>query len=239
MIFESGRAGQTGDVNFAADENLIKALGFQITQESEAPAYKVTATQTGVQNPTTTSANTTTDTASGVIDGLDLKFALATEARHEGTVAATDAIYIKGDTDVVFTIHDTNSEFNGQNTGSISNGVTITLTAGRTYSTASISAVINSTVAVSNDTNHALNALLGMLLEIPQHFSQARPTLGLQLPWMVTTLSLSSSVTGTSGTVSITASPLATQYLGLQTGRVTGSGGENAVITGANDLSGE
>ena len=241
MIFESGRAGQTGDVNFAADENLIKALGFQITQESEAPAYKVTATQTGVQNPTTKSANTTTDTASGVIDGLDLKFALATEARHEGTVAATDAIYIKGDTDVVFTIHDTNSEFNGQNTGSISNGVTITLTAGRTYSTASISAVINSTVAVSNDTNHALNATAWNAAGNPTAFQPGSETMtnpGFTASMDGYNLVISSSVTGTSGTVSITASPLATQYLGLQTGRVTGSGGENAVITGANDLSG-
>ena len=155
MIFESGRAGQTGDVNFAADENLIKALGFQITQESEAPAYKVTATQTGVQNPTTTSANTTTDTASGVIEGLDLKFALATEARHEGSVAATNAIYISGTQDVVFTLHDTNAIFNSQgvlgvagppSTGDrslLSNGVTVILTAGRAYSTASISAIVN------------------------------------------------------------------------------------------------
>ena len=62
-----------------------------------------------MQNPTTKSANTTTDTASGVIEGLDLKFALATEARHEGSVAATDAIYISGTQDVVFTIHDTNA----------------------------------------------------------------------------------------------------------------------------------
>jgi len=237
MIFESGRAGQTGDVNLAADENLIKALGFQITQESEAPAYKVTATQTGIQNPTTTSANTTTDTASGVIAGLDLKFALATEARHEGTIAATDAIYIKGTTDVVFTIHDTNAGDNRQATSNKSNGVTITLTAGRTYSNASIAAVINSSVAVTNYlgpgptfARHALN--------VGNPATSLAKNPGITASMDGYNLVLTSSVTGTSGTVSIQANSQATQYLGLQSGKVTGSGGENAVVRGSNDLSG-
>ena len=242
MIFESGRAGQTGDVNFAADENLIKALGFQITVDSEAPAYKVSATQTGVQNPTTTSANTTTDTASGVIEGLDLKFALATEARHEGTVAATDAVYIQGDTDVVFTIHDTNGENNGQANSSTSNGVTIRLTAGRAYSNASIAAVINSTIAVSNNTNHALNATAwDPATGNPTQFQKGSEF--MKNPGIIASMDgynlvLTSSVTGTSGTVSISANSQATDYLGLQTGRVTGSGGDNAVVTGTSDLSG-
>ena len=244
MIFESGRAGQTGDVNFAADENLIKALGFQITQESEAPAYKVTATQTGVQSPTTTSANTTTDTASGVIEGLDLKFALATEARHEGSVAATDAIYISGSQDVIFTLHDTNATNNSQGTlgvpgppntsdrSLLSNGVTITLTAGRAYSTASISAIVNSTVAVSNDLNHALHGAGGNT-----GWASARNP-GITASMDGYNLVLSSSVTGSSGTISVAANTFATQFLGLQSGKVTGSGGENAVLEGSVDVSG-
>ena len=230
IVFDSGRSGQTGDVNFAADENLIKAIGFQITQESEAPAYKVTATQTGVQNPTTTSANTTTSTASGVIKGLDLKFELATEARHEGSVAARNAVYIKGTNDVVFTIHDTNGENNGQANASTSNGVTVTLTAGRAYSNASIAAVINSTIAVSDDTNHALS------LGNPASSLMKNP--GITASMDGYNLVLTSSVTGTSGTISIQANTQAVDYLGLQSGRVTGAGGSNAVITGGNDLSG-
>ena len=242
VVFESGRAGQTGDVNFAADENLIKALGFQITQYSEAPAYKVTATQTGVQNPSTTSANTTTDTASGVIDGLDLKFALATEARNDGTKAATDAIYISGTTDVVFTLHDTNADFNFQGdtaTGDrsfLTNGVTVTLTAGRAYSTASISAVINSTIGVSKDLNHAIHGLGGGATNKPGWESARNP--GITASMDGYNLVLSSSVTGSSGTISVNANPLATQFLGLQTGKVAGSGGENAVLEGTVDLSG-
>ena len=51
-------------------------------------------------------------------------------------------------------------------------------------------------------------------------------------------LVLSSSVTGSSGTISVAANTFATQFLGLQSGKVTGSGGENAVLEGGNDLSG-
>ena len=157
IIFESGRDGQVGEVSFAANEDIVRALGMQITTESEAAAYKVSATTTGVSNPTTTSANTTTDTATGVIDGLDLNFELASEARADGSVAMSEAVYISGTSDVVFTLHDTNSTDNGQADAQMSNGVTVTLTAGRAYSTASIAAVVNSAVAVTNDENHPLS----------------------------------------------------------------------------------
>lgn len=230
IVFESGRSGQPGDINLAADENLIKAMGFQITQESEPPAYKVTATQRGVQDPTTTSANTTTSTASGVIDGLDLKFTLATEARHEGSIPASEAIYIKKDLgDVVFTFHDTNAIDNAQAVTSITNGVTITLTAGRAYSTASIAAIVNSAVGVSTDLSHALNPGVGW---------ETAKNPGVTASMDGYNLILSSSVTGTSGTISVAANSQATQLLGLQSGKITGSGGTAAVITGGNDISG-
>ena len=144
IIFESGRDGQAGEISLAANEDVVKALGFQVTTESEAAAYKVSATTTGVANSTTTSANTTTDTATGVIDGLNLNFELASEARADGSVAMSEAVYISGTNDVVFTLHDTNGTDNGQADAQLSNGVTVTLTSGRAYSTASISAVINS-----------------------------------------------------------------------------------------------
>ena len=133
-------------MSLAANEDVVKALGFQVTTESEAAAYKVSATTTGVSTSTTTSANTTTDTATGVIDGLSLNFELASEARADGSIAMTEAVYISGTNDVVFTLHDTNGSDNGQADSQISNGVTIRLTSGRAYSTASIAAVVNSTV---------------------------------------------------------------------------------------------
>ena len=102
----------------------------QITTESEAAAYKVSATTKDTSNPTTSSANTTTDTATGVIDGLSLNFELASEARADGSVAMTEAVYISGTNDVVFTLHDTNGSDNGQADSQISNGVTVRLTAG-------------------------------------------------------------------------------------------------------------
>ena len=70
----------------------------------------------------------------------------------------TEAIYISGTNDVVFTLHDTNANQQSQTNDLRSNGVTVTSTAGRVHSTASISAVVNSAVAVTNDTNHALSA---------------------------------------------------------------------------------
>ena len=55
----------------------------------------------------------------------------------------TESVYISGTNDVVFTLHDTNANFNLQ-ASLKSNSVVVTLTAGRAYSTASIAAVINS-----------------------------------------------------------------------------------------------
>jgi flagellin len=233
IIFESGRDGQAGEISIAANEDIVRALGLQITTESEAAAYKVTATTTGATSSTTTSANTTTDTATGVIDGLALNFEVASEARKDGSIAMTEAVYITGTAgtdDVVFTIHDTNAFGNGQEVPQLSNGVTVTLTAGRAYSTASISAVVNSAVAVTTDTNHALSA--------GGNFSWATArNPGISASMDGYNLVLSSAATGTSGTISVAANTEATQFLGLQTGKVTGSGGENAVLVGTVDIS--
>ena len=236
IIFESGRDGQAGEVSIAASENVVRALGLQITTESEAAAYKVSATSTGTTSTTTTSANTTTDTATGVIDGLALNFELASEARHDGSQAMTEAIYITGTAgadDVVFTMHDTNAADNDQATSQKSNGVTITLTAGRAYSTASIAAVVNSSVAVTNAVTAAGNpvALRGA------NTSALAKNPGVTASMDGYNLVLSSAATGSSGTISISASTTATQFLGLQTGKVTGNSGENATLTGTVDIS--
>jgi flagellin-like hook-associated protein FlgL len=41
LIVESGLYGRAGQIEYTANENLSKALGFQITNDSEEPAYKV------------------------------------------------------------------------------------------------------------------------------------------------------------------------------------------------------
>ena len=230
IIFESGRDGQAGEVSLAANEDLVKALGFQVTTESAAAAYKVSATTTGVSNATTTSANTTTDTASGVIDGLDLNFQLASEARADGSIAMSEAIYISGTNDVVFTLHDTNGGHLGQPAAQVSNAVSVTLTAGRAYSTASIAAVVNAAVAVTNDSNHALGVGHAGTIE-------ARRNPGISASMDGYNLVLTSAATGLSGSISILSNTAATQVLGLQSGKVTGDSGDNAVLNGTVDIS--
>ena len=229
IVFESGRDGQAGEISLAANEDVVKALGFQVTTASEAAAYKVSATTTGVANATTTSANTTTDTATGVIGGLNLNFELASEARADGSVAMTEAIYISGTNNVVFTLHDTNGTDNGQAEAQVSNGVTVTLTAGRAYSTASISSVINSAISVTNDTNHPLSTGGGV---------EARRNPGITASMDGYNLVLTSAATGSSGSISIASNTQATQVLGLQSGKVTGNAGDNAVLNGTVDISG-
>ena len=50
-------------------------------------------------------------------------------------------------------------------------------------------------------------------------------------------LVLSSAATGSSGSISISANTAATQFLGMQSGKVVGNGGENAVLNGSVDIS--
>ena len=229
IIFESGRAGATGDLAISADESIIKALGMQITTESESAAYQVKATTTGVATSTTTSANTTTNRASGVLEGLDFEFELASEARFDGGIAGTESIFV-GTADIVFTIHDTNGLENQQAAGSTTAGVQITLTANRTYTTASVASIVNNSIALATDDDHP--------------FVNGNPTSSnFAIPGLTATmdgynLKITSSATGTSGEISILANTAATNILGIQTSKTTGSSGEAAVITGSTDISG-
>ena len=228
IIFESGRAGATGDLAISADESIIKALGMQITTESESAAYQVKATTTGVATSTTTSANTTTNRASGVLEGLDFEFELASEARFDGGIAGTESIFV-GTADIVFTIHDTNGLENQQAAGSTTAGVQITLSANRTYTTASVASIVNNSIAVSTDDDHPL------IDGNPTSSNFAIP--GLTATMDGYNLKITSSATGTSGGISILANTAATNILGIQTSKVTGSGGQNALITGSTDIS--
>lgn len=234
IIFESGFDGTRGEISIAAHENIVRALGMQVTTESVDAAYKVSATTVDQNTNTTTSANTTTDRASGVLQGLDLQFELAREARADGSVAMTEAVYITGTggtDDVVFTIHDTNAEDNYQPDSLTSNGVTVTLTAGRAYSTASISYIVNSAVANTTDVDGAFS-----VGPTPNQVAAYRNP-GISASMDGYNLVLTSADSGTSATISVLANTAATQFMGLQSGKVTGSGGGNAVLTGSLDIS--
>ncbi len=241
IVFESGTAGQTGEVSLAMSEDMNRALGMQITTESIAAAYTVVSTQVGIATPEVVSANTTSDRASGVVEGLDLQFALSSEARIDGSVAGSDSITINdfngsaAGGDVVFTFHDTNGAYGSndlQAATSITAGVTVTLTRSRTYTLTSISTMINNAIQASNDPTSALTVTAGV----------NAPSSNFQVPGVTASfdgynLKLTSNIKGTSGEISILANQGAIDNLGVQSGKITGSGGTAAVLTGGLDIS--
>ena len=227
FIFESGRDGSTGEVSFGGEESILQALAMQETTASEDAAYSITARSIGAATETTVSQSTTNTRASGVIGGLDLQFELTSEARRDGSVAATDAVTI-GSTAVVFTFHDTNGKNNDQAAGSTSAGVTITLTANRTFTTASITTLINNTINVANDEGSSL---------VGTATSSNFVNPGVSASFDGYNLVLTSSIKGTSGEISITGNQAAKDVLGIVESKVTGSGGTAAVLTGSVDVS--
>ncbi|MCO4783252.1 MAG: hypothetical protein KC646_13080 [Candidatus Cloacimonetes bacterium] len=253
IVFESGSYGQNGDLSIAADENVLKALGMQITVESEDSAHTVQATSTGVLNPVSTSANTTTGTAQGVIDGISLKFDPPSEARIDGTIEAQQMITIPGpynyinggvpdsiNNDVIFYIHDTNADVshqaNGNNTATA--GVKVRLTAGRSYTMNSISSIINNLTQAANNPRDSLVKITRFPgAGINPNTSTNMQVPGFQASFDGYNLQITSSTGGSSGSISISANPAATTVLGLQSGRVLGDGGEAAKITGTTDVS--
>ncbi|PCJ18723.1 MAG: hypothetical protein COB02_09815 [Candidatus Cloacimonadota bacterium] len=230
MIFESSRDGFSGEISLSADENLLKAFAFQITTESVAAAYSVSATTTGIANPTTQSTSTTTDRAQGIIEGVDIKFNLASEARVDGSIAAQEVIQV-GTVDIIFTIHDTNGGNAQQANLNSTNGVTVRLTANRSFSLASISSIVNLSAQGANSTTNAFRsygsgAVAGSM-GVP----------GITASFDGYNLKLTSSVGGSSGSLSILASQSATDLLGIQSGKTLGTGGTSAVIAGSTDVS--
>jgi flagellin len=229
IIFESGKEGAMGEVAFSASENLIKSFGFQTVTQSEAAAYRVSATTVGSLTPVSSSANTTTNRASGVIEGVDLKFELATQARIDGSVAAQEVIAI-GEEDVVFTFSDTNR---GNTNGLTKSGVvTITLTANRTFTLASIQTVINESINGRGLDYFANNPLTTDGATV----STDSPAVSASFNGY--DLVLTSSHTGTSAKVSVIANQAATDILGIRTGTTGGLAGVSAIMTGSVDVSG-
>jgi len=233
IFFTSGRDGQSGELAIAVDENIVRAFGFQITTEAEAAAFRLSATQLGVTDTDTVSATTTSDIAKGVVQGLDLKFQLPSEARIDGTIAAADAVTV-GPNDIVFTFHDTNANQSGQAAASMTAGVTITLTRSRTFALTSIQNLVNNTIALANDPTDALINDGGGNLTPPTSSSYQVP--GVNASFDGYNLVLTSSAKGTSGSISIAGNAAASELLGINTGKVTGDGGTSAMLLGTADV---
>ena len=234
ILFTSGSEGTVGDISFAADENLIKAFGFEETVPSRDPAYRATATQQGVADPIVTQSSTTNTRFSGVIPGIDLEFEPATPATIDGTESPVDVIKI-GSTDATFTIADTNAytvTATGEGETTPSDPVNITLRANTTYSKASIESIINTSIGLGRDIGGNSSLLLG-----------GNPD-GIWTPPNIrasfrgNNLILSSGLTGSSAKISIyNASSSASNILGVQNGVFMGSQGEVARLEGAKDVS--
>ncbi len=218
IVFEAGKEGTSGEIALSASENLLKSFGLQITTDSQSAAYTMSATSTN--GSFSASSNTNSDVASGVIDGLDFKFQLASAARVDGTVAGTEAIRT-GNTNIVFTIADTNSQTGSSSAtpaGNRTARIAVTLTANRTFTKASITAIVNN--AIQSTANGA----------------SSRP--GITASFNGYDLQLTSSATGTSAKISVLANQATTDILGLRTGVSSGGSGSAALLTGALDVSG-
>jgi|SaaInl4_135m_RNA_FD_contig_31_2300100_length_2914_multi_9_in_0_out_0_2 flagellin len=226
--YVAGLEGADGNLSFAGHDKLINALGMATIQESTDSGFLVTAVEQGVLDPEVFRGSTTSTRASGIIDGLDLEFDLTSEARIDGSVASFTAVEI-GAADVVFTLHDTNAQFNGQGAGFISAPVTVTLTASTTYQGASIVNIINTAVANANNPSSAYTR---------STTSSSYSTPALTASFSERNLTLRSTDTGTSGEVSIVSNAAAMTDLGLPSGLVTGNGGTGGDLVGSAVISG-
>ena len=234
VLFTSGSEGTIGDISFAADENLIKAFGFEETVPSRDPAYRATATQQGVVDPIITQSSTTNTRFSGVIPGIDLEFEPATPATIDGTESPVDVIRI-GNTDATFTIADTNAytvTATGEGETIPSDPVHITLKANTTYSTASIESIINTSIGLGRD----IGANKSLVFSGNPDRIWTPPN--IRASFRGNNLILSSGFTGSSAKISIyNASSSASNVLGIQNGVFMGDQGEIARLEGAKDVS--
>ena len=230
IIYESGLSGVAGELSLSSNQDFITGLGFSVTASSIDSAHKITATEKGVSSPNSVSANTNTNRAIGVLPGLELEFDPTKEARLDGNISGLETIQVHSSvSDIVFTFHDTNATDNKQVDSSLTNSVRITLTAGRSYSTSSISDMINAAILVSNDTNHALTAGHSATSEF-QNPAITASFAGYNLV-------LTANTTGTSSRISISANSPAQSILGISSGAFVGSGGTAAILTGSTDIS--
>ncbi len=234
ILFTSGSEGTIGDISFAADENLIKAFGFEETVASQDPAYRATATQQGVADPIISQSSTTNTRFSGVIPGIDLEFEPATPATIDGTESPEDVVRI-GNTDASFTFADTNAytvTATGEGEATPSDPVTITLKANTTYSKASIESIVNTSIGLGRDIGGNTSLLLG------GNPDGVWTPPNIRASFRGNNLILTSGLTGSSAKISIyNSSSSASNILGVQNGVFMGSQGEVARLEGAKDIS--
>jgi flagellin len=228
LKYTAGNVGRVGEISFSASEGILNALSFNIQTESEAAVFEAHGIETGagIINATRFQAEVSTNDTFGVVGGLELDFNVGVEARIDGNIPAVDAIQI-GNSDAVFTLHDTNGGDNNQATGSISAGVTLTLTANRTFLLTSISTMINNAVGAANDPTDALTT---------GGTSSSYTNPNITASFSGYNLVLTSSATGSSGEISILANAQAQTALGLSNGLSAGAGGSVATITGGTNI---
>ena len=226
ILFTSGSEGNNGDISFAADENLIKAFGFEETVPSRDPAYRATATQQGVAEPIISESSTTNTRFSGVIPGVDLEFEPATPATIDGVESPVDVIRV-GSSPIQFSFADTNSF---ADEAIPSDPVTITLQKNTTYSKASIESIINSSIGLGRD--------IGANSSLDRGANAKWTPPNIRASFRGNNLTLSAGATGSSSKISIyNANSAASNILGIQNGVFMGSQGDVASLQGAKDLS--
>ncbi len=227
-ILTSGREGISGEISLSMDEGLTRAFNFSQTREAEDPGHRITATQQDVLRPLTIEGRTTDNRTGSLFPGVDLKFDLASEARVDGAVSGIPSITVDN-IDVVFTLHDTNAQYNDQAPFNISAGVTVTLTRSRTYAVTSVVDIVNTAVSFANDPTSPYT---------PPNTSSQYGNPGLIAANQGFDLILASTLGGNSSLISVAANLEAQNILGLVNGSFAGSAGFQASITGTVDISG-
>ncbi|PCJ20319.1 MAG: hypothetical protein COB02_04595 [Candidatus Cloacimonadota bacterium] len=237
IILTSGIEGSSGDIFFAADENLIKAFGFQETVPSKDPAYRASAVQQGVDNPIKNKASTTTNRFSGLIPGVDVQFSPPTSAFIEGDLTPNEVITI-GTNDLHFRFGDTNS---GGTQAVPTDSVEVTLIANTTYTLVSIQNIINSNISSGRDelTNTGVAGTARFDDNGPGGLTDGIYTPpNIRASFSGSNLILSSGTTGSSAKISIfQANSAATNILGIQNGVFLGDSGQKSRIVGSKDVS--
>lgn len=228
--YTAGVAGKRGELSFSSSEEILNSFSFSITTEAESIFFDVYGKETGYgiyeQREFTTTVSA--DDTFGVTGGLDFDFDLGVEAQIDGTVEAVDSIQI-GSTDVIFTFHDTNGEDNEQASGSISAGVTVILTNNRTFTLTSIQTMVNDAINAANDPGDSLT--FG-----PTSSNYTNPNIAASFSGY--NLVLTTTATGTSGTISVQANAAAQSTLGLTNGITSGTGGTAGTLTGGTNITG-
>ncbi|MBI3039096.1 hypothetical protein HYY75_08625, partial [bacterium] len=97
----SGMAGRNGEIAFSADQGLFNALGFTQTTASSDPVSQVTRSNADGTSPITTQINASR--ASGLIDGIDIQFEAAAQAKATGNVQAAPGVIISAAVSIYLT----------------------------------------------------------------------------------------------------------------------------------------